>query len=164
MRTYRAFGPILAAATGLVLSSCDSFPAQQHIGVTSGPDGKPAIVYLACPGESIRSVEIVIPVDNPGGGDDTVLWRIESTQQSTDESAFVVGGLPPSGFVEAVSLARALPTGVTLTGIVSTSRASGVVVPFRLAGVREGMIRNDIGRYIKPSDFRTAAHDTCTAD
>ena len=119
---------------------------------------------MACRGESISSVEIVIPVDNPGGGDDTVLWRIESTQQSTDESAFVVGGRPPNGFVETVSLARSLPSRVTLAGIVSTSRVSAVAVPFRLAGVRQGVIRNTFGRYVKPSDFRTAALDSCNAD
>ena len=124
MKTYRAFGPILAAATALVASGCDTFPAQQAIGVTRAPDGGPEIIYLACQGESINSVEVVIPVDNPGGGDDTVLWRIESTQQSTDESAFVVGRRPPNGFVETVSLARALPGEVTLVGIVSTSGAS----------------------------------------
>jgi hypothetical protein len=132
--------------------------------VTHGPAGSPEIIYVPCRGESISSVEIVIPVDNPGGGDDTVLWRIESTQQSTDESTFVVGGRPPSGFVETVSLARALPTGVALVGIVSTSRASGVAVPFRLAGVREGVIRNYAGRYVKPSDFRTVTLDRCNAD
>jgi hypothetical protein len=163
MRTYRTFGPILVAVTGLVLSGCDTFPAQQRIGVTSRPDGLPEIVYVACPGESVRSVEIVIPVDHPGGGDDTVLWRIESTQQSTDESAFVVSGQPPSGFVETVSLARVLPAKVTLVGIVSTSRASGLVVSFRLADVHEGMIWNDFGRYVKPRDFRMAALKTCTA-
>jgi hypothetical protein len=152
------------ATVPLVASGCDTFPAQQAIGVTGGPDGGPEIIYLACQGESISSVEVVIPVDNPGGGDDAVLWRIESTQQSTDESAFVVGGRPPNGFVETVSLARALPGEVTLAGIVSTSRASAVAVPFRLAGVREDVIRNYAGRYVKPSDFRMATPDSCNGD
>jgi hypothetical protein len=90
MRTYRAFGPLLAVAAALVASGCDTFPAQQAIGVTRGPEGDPEIVYVACRGESIKGVEIVIPVDNPGGGADTVLWRIESQRTA------------PNGFLETV--------------------------------------------------------------
>jgi hypothetical protein len=128
-----------------------------------GPEGV-EIVYVTCRDESINSVEVVIPVDNPGGGDDRVLWRIESTEPSTDESGFVVGERPPAGFVETVSLQRTLPTGVTLAGMVSTSRASGVAVLFRMGDVREGVIRNYAGRYVKPSDFRTTALGSCKGD
>jgi hypothetical protein len=45
-----------------------------------------------------------------------------------------------------------------------TPQASEVVVPFRLAGVREDVIRIDAGRYVEPSDFRMAALDSCNGN
>jgi hypothetical protein len=80
----------------LLLCACDTFPAQQAIGAALAPDGRPEVLYVSCPGEAVERVQVVRPVDNPGGGDDVVLWAITRTApRPIAQQSFVVGAAPP---------------------------------------------------------------------
>jgi hypothetical protein len=94
----------------LLLGACDTFPAQQAIGAALAPDGRPEVFYVSCPGEAVERVQVVRPVDNPGGDDDVVLWAITRTApRPIAQQSFVVGTDPPDGFAESVPLAHELP-------------------------------------------------------
>jgi len=146
----------------LLLYACDTSPADQAIGAALTPGGRPEVLYVSCPGEAVERVQVVRPVDNPGGDDDVVLWAITRTApRPTAPQSFVVGADPPDGFVESVPLADALPSNIALVAIVTTDEVSGVVVPFRVSSLRTDRIRTDLGRYVTPSDFRQSALSTC---
>jgi hypothetical protein len=108
-------------------------------------------------------VQVVRPVDNPGGDDDVVLWAITRiARQPIAQQSFVVGADPPDGFAESVPLADGLPSNVALAGLVSTDRVSGVVVPFRVSSLRTDRIRTDLGRYVTATEFRQSALTRCS--
>ena len=109
----------------------------------------------------MERVQVVRPVDHPGGGDDVVLWAITRTgPRRIAPQSFVVGADPPAGFAESVPL-HALPSTLPLVGIVTTDEVSGVVVPFRVSTLRTDRIRNDLGQYVTPTDFRQLALSIC---
>jgi hypothetical protein len=146
----------------LLLGACDTFPAQQAIGAALAPDGRPEVLYVSCPGEAVERVQVVRPVDNPGGGDDVVLWAIMRTgPRPIAQQSFVVGADPPAGFTESVPLAYALPSNLALAGIVSTNRVSAVAVPFRVSNLLSARIRTFSGQYATPTDFRQSALTRC---
>jgi hypothetical protein len=146
----------------LLLCTCDTFPAQQAIGAALGPDGRPEVFYVSCPGEAVERVQVVRPVDNPGGGDDVVVWAITRTApRPIAQQSFVVGAAPPDGFAESVPLAHELPSTIALAALVTTDRVSGVVVPFRVSSLRTDRIRTFSGQYASPSDFRQSALSRC---
>ena len=153
----------LPTLTLLLLCACDTFPAQQAIGAALASDGRPEVLYVSCPGEAVQRVQVVRPVDNPGGGDDVVLWAITRTApRPIAQQSFVVGAAPPDGFTESVPLANGLPTNLAVVGIVTTDEVSGVVVPFRVSTLRTDRIRNDLGQYVTPTDFRKSALSRCS--
>jgi hypothetical protein len=146
----------------LLLGACDTFPAQQAIGAALAPDGRPEVLYVRCPGEAVERVQVVRPVDNPGGDDDLVLWAITRTApRPIAQLSFVVGADPPDGFAETVPLAHELPTNLAIVAIVTTDKVSGVVVPFRVSTLRTDRIHNDLGQYVTPTDFRQLALSRC---
>lgn len=153
-----------ALAIGVVLlGGCDTFPAQEAIGVALTPGGRPEVSYVSCPGEAVERVQVVKPVDNPGGGDDVVLWGISRTgPRRMAPQSFVVGADPPAGFTESVPLANGLPSKLALAAIVTTDRVSGVAVPFRVSSLRSDRIRTFSGQYVKPTDFRQSALSRCS--
>jgi hypothetical protein len=75
----------------VLLGGCDTFPAQEAIGAALTPDGRPEVLYVSCPGEAVERVQVVKPVDNPGGGDDVVLWAITANWSATNGNTVVRG-------------------------------------------------------------------------
>jgi hypothetical protein len=153
--------PLLTLAL-LLLGACDTFPAQEAIGAALAPDGRPEVSYVSCPGEAVEQVQVVRPVDNPGGDDDVVLWAITRTApRPIAQQSFVVGADPPAGFAESVPLPHELPSTIALAALVTTDRVSGVVVPFRLSNLRSARILTFSGQYATPTDFRQSALSRC---
>jgi hypothetical protein len=154
---------LIVVAVLFLAPACDTFPAESSIGVTRTSGGSVQVLYLTCPYETVNRVEVVVPVDNPGGGDDKVLWRVVHMDKSVRRSGtFVVGSHPPPGFAESVPLTRPLPEGVTLAALVSTTGASEVVVAFRVANVHVGQIRTWYDGEVSPAEFRATALETCS--
>jgi hypothetical protein len=152
--------PLLTLAL-LLLGACDTFPAYEAIGAALAPDGRPEVLYISCPGEAVERVQVVRPVDHPGGGDDVVLWAITRTgPPPIAPQSFVVGADPPAGFTESVPLAHELPTNLALAGIVSTDRVSAAVT-FRVSNLLSTRIRTFSGQYATPTDFRQLALSRC---
>ncbi len=133
----RAWVWVLVAA--LSLASCDTSPGLAAVGVTRDARGRPVILYLPCPGEAIERVQVVIPVDNPGGGDDELLWEIRRSGRESTEGRFVLG-VPPPGYTETVPFARPLDPRQLVVALVDTTTSVAGAVAFRPTELRTGMV------------------------
>jgi hypothetical protein len=143
----------------LVLAGCDRFPAGARLGLESSQTGPVKILYAACPGEVISAVELVIPVDHPGGDDDRIIWAVRNAGGRTGAIQLVAGAPPPSGYETSVPL-RQVPPDQELSVIVDSDKAN-VVSSFGPGDLRPDTFLTNANEYVSSSDFEQSAADSC---
>jgi len=147
---------ILAVLTVLALSSCDTIPSRQHLGVEPIPDHQTVQVrYVGCPGERVLTVSIVRPDRKPA----LVLWEIHS-RGGGSQTAFEVGK-PPPGFSTATALASPLPPRLHLVAIVHTTTFADVIAGFEVSRLREGLVYTGDEKYLSEESFDQRARERC---
>jgi Protein of unknown function (DUF2510) len=104
-------GGVLAGFAALIIGVSmlavygDTFPS--HVGTTRNEDGILAVRISLCPGERVTSVEVTTEVEPHR------TWRVAGAGSTVD--TWVVGAVPPDGFVEVDSA----PDGAFVRGDVS---------------------------------------------
>jgi len=154
----------LTILLGLVLaaSSCDPLLGSARVGLSTTSDGKPRILYAACPQEEVQRIALALVRDNLGGGDDHVLWEIEAVDPQPIDLVVVAPGVDvPEGFATTTPLTEPLPEKAIVTVAVYPPTGSANASSFELRQLRSGRILTDIGTYISHDEFLKIASDTC---
>lgn len=154
----------LAILLGLLLggSSCDPLLGSARIGLTTTSDGRPRILYAACPQEEVYRIALALVRDNLGGEDDQVLWEIEAVGLRPVDLVVAVPGVDvPEGFATITPLTESLPERPILTVAVYPPTGSANATSFELRQLRSGRILTDLGTYISQDEFLRVAADTC---
>jgi hypothetical protein len=155
---------LVALMVCLVTIGCDPNPAGLTVGMEE-IEGSAAVIHYSCGGELVVSVEIVdAHGENPGGNDDSMLWRISSPGVATPHSITV--GEAPSGFVTDVPLRAPLRGAADLSLLLST-KAEPDKTPFTIAmgfspdQLTPAQILTDEGKLIAREDFDARAAQAC---
>jgi hypothetical protein len=155
----------LAAAIALVtaaslVSSCDTFPANHAIGVTSGPNGNVVVRYVACREERVKELQLYRNSDDDpfvGESSDELPWDVISPSGEAIGSFTV--GQTPAGFMEKVPLSRK-PSPTEPLGVRLVTTKAQPTTRFRVTDLRPGRILNG-GESMDPTTFQREAEDSC---
>jgi hypothetical protein len=143
----------------LVLTSCDEFPANSKLGVSIDPQDVLSIHFIACPGELVTDLSVVV-LEGAFVGDenDEILWEISSSPGGSLPLVLQYGDVPP-GFAETVQ-AQPLPPSEIQLGINVNTMSSGSAVVFDVGGLSEGRAFSD-GASLDFTEFERRAREAC---
>ncbi len=138
-----------------LLTSC--VDDAEQLGVSMLHD-RPVAISAPCRGEDdLPVIELLLTEEdnNPGGGDDQVLWRAVPREPSV--AAFVTPfGAAPDGYETTIPLARRLDPSTRYSLLMQP----GGVVVFRTQDLEPGRIWSEIGR-LSPERFVEYAREGC---
>lgn len=139
------------------------------IGVTVDRSGYPMLVYILCPAEAMKFVQLY--EDNGGvivgGPEDDLIWQADWTRPAQGESTIrivVVGpGHIPPGFEETPLPRISQASSQRYEFSFSTTRAHGIGAgPFVVNDLRRGSVLSN-GHYLSISRLRVQGSRKCTA-
>jgi hypothetical protein len=141
----------------VLLMSCTDDAEQLGVSVL---DGRPVAVSTPCRGQAVASLEILVTENNnPGGGDDQVLWR--AVARKFRPTAFVTPiGQAPDGFHSTITLAEPLSEGRRYTLYLRWHGGGAGVIIFRPEALDPGRIESEMGS-MTPSRFLDYASEGC---
>lgn len=149
----------------IALSSCDPLGKadEEKIGVTRAPNGQVEMIVYVCPGNELKTVQL-LEVDTKTGGTRAVLWGMTADPPiGSGTHNIPIGGAVPAGFEVTQPLrGSAVPTGIELSATaVGTWGGSAVVFFAKDLGV--GDIMSGGGTSPTLSDFVGHASKGCSS-
>jgi hypothetical protein len=162
MRTAaeRIVTAILALTASFLASSCDTYPADNALGVTLASDGGIIMQYVSCQNELVHSVQLFLNKnDDPfiGNKGDELLWGIASEAGSPVDT-FIVGDTP-AGFTEVTAFSSSLSAGEPLGILLNTTKVEAGS-RFRVSDLKPDRIFT-AGESLDPLTFKTKAQARC---
>jgi hypothetical protein len=150
---------VATALTCLFLVTCDTSFANDQLGVLKDERDRIHILYVGCEDrdERVLSAEIARVQGKLGGGDDTIVWRVEALDDVSKVDLVV--GEQSAAFEETIPLMEQLRG--TYTVVVSTSADSTIPQGVNVDSLTQGMVDTGTGGVMTKGAFQDVAEESC---
>lgn len=145
----------------LLFGGCDASPESDALGVGLAPSGTPIVVYVPCPGDELRELELIEVVgDSPTDSNEVVRWNISGEIVGRGEPVVIPFGKRPLGFEEGEPLTD-LPAPDTPLVLIARTNEVSVTNSFTLLELESGGIHGPGQEPSPREEFVQHALDRC---